>query len=96
MEYYYKNSKGHLVPTTLKDMLQKAVEDGGIETDSGAFIEEGHHWVGIVQRYEESKKPKVVTTNISFKKDENTIDDIRIFVTPIKIIEDEENTKQIR
>ena len=92
MELYFKNSNGSLQETNLRQVLSHAFIKAGFEMDNGSFEGENHKWVGIVQ---ESKKPSEVVTNITFEDDGNTITGLKVYETPIKLVKDEDNSKQI-
>lgn len=92
MELYFKNEKGQLELTTLKDLLNYSFSKAGYEMDIGNFEGGNHHWVGVVQK---SKKPSKVVTNILFKEDCNKITGLHVYETPIITVEDDDNSKQI-
>lgn len=91
-EVYFKNEKGQIQETTLKDLLQYHLNKSGFKMDIGRFEGEDCSWIDIVQ---ESKKPSEVVTNIMFTDNGNVITDVNVYESPIRRIVDEDDGKQI-
>jgi len=89
--YFGKNKKSAKV-ITFQDLLIKKLKEAGLEMDNGCFCDENHSWVGIVQK---SSAPSEVLVNISFNIEEDTIDEVNVFETPIITIVDEDNLRKL-
>jgi len=91
MEIYFKDKEGKLQETTLFNLLKQTFHKAGFKLENGSFSDEDHAWLGIVQ---ENKKQQI-TTNITFKNNQNTITGLHIYVTPIKTILDTDNQTKL-
>ncbi|AGO47685.1 hypothetical protein Phi17218_152 [Cellulophaga phage phi17:2_18] len=92
LELYAKDDKGVLREVTLFAVLSAEFERAGFKMDSGAWKDEDHNWLGIVQ---ENSKSEQIVTNITFKNNMNTITGLDIYVTPIKRVVDEDESVNI-
>lgn len=92
MEIYLKDEDGRLQEITLLYLLDKAFNKAGFKMENGSWSDENHNWIGIVQ---ENKKPEQIITNIIFENDGNTIIDLNVYIAPIKIIVDNDNSRQL-
>lgn len=93
MEIYVKNSEGELKQTDLKSLLISSFDKAGLQMDNGSFEKEDHQWLGIVQRDKDNTVE--VTVNITFKDDRNSITGLKVYKSKIKMVVDDENSKQI-
>ena len=92
MEIYIEDTDGKLQKTTLLRLMNEALVAAGFKMDNVTWSNENYNLLGIIQ---ENKNSEQITTNIVFNNDENSINGLSVYVTPIKRVIDEDNTKQL-
>jgi hypothetical protein len=92
MKIYAGKNKGKARRISFQDLLIGKLKEAGFEMDNGCFCDENHSWVGVLQS---TTKPSQVCVNITFNIEEDSINSVDVYETPIVTKLDEDNTKKI-
>lgn len=95
MKIYIGENKSKSKKITFQDLLIMKLKEGGFIMDNGAWDDEDHAWVGVIQQSDKSGKPMEVTVNITFNTKEDIINGVDVYTANIVTIVDEDSSKKI-
>lgn len=99
MKIYVGDNKKKSKKITFQDLLINKLREAGFKMDNGDWSDENHSWVGIVQESDgvhplASPRSQIVV-NITFDTEEDSINSVNVYVTPIVTIVDDDNSKKL-